>query len=78
MAKLSKAEQDRLNCLLGDLKIVRASGLSLAAVVMETNVLYVNPPMIDVGAVRLGQRERLPQHPIPRGQAPAAKRLPLL
>lgn len=49
LPKLSKAEQDRLNCLLGDLKIVRASGLSLAAVVMETNVLYVNPPMIDVG-----------------------------
>ena len=49
LLKLSQAEQDRLNCLLGDLKIVRASGLSLAAVVMETNVLYVNPPMIDVG-----------------------------
>lgn len=48
LPKLSRAEQDRLNCLLGDLKIVRASGLSLAAVVMETNVLYVNPPMIDV------------------------------
>lgn len=49
LPKLSQAEQDRLNCLLGDLKIVRASGLSLAAVVMETNVLYINPPMIDVG-----------------------------
>lgn len=48
---LSKTEQDRLNCLLGDLKIVQASGLSLAAVVMETNVLYVNPPMIDVGKI---------------------------
>lgn len=49
LPKLSETEQARLNCLLGDLKIVRASGLSLAAVVMETNVLYVNPPMIDVG-----------------------------
>lgn len=49
LPKLSETEQTRLNCLLGDLKIVRASGLSLAAVVMESNVLYVNPPMIDVG-----------------------------
>lgn len=51
LPKLSDAETARLNCLLNELKIVQGSGVSLAAVVSETNVLYVNPPMIDAGEI---------------------------